>query len=90
MLKNINIDSELHRRIKLYCVTHDISITDFVQDTVSEKLSEKIPAEKIIVEKDVPERTTRDVGERTFDEVVKTAGLCKHGAMKGLCKKGCK
>ena len=35
------IPKELHRRLKLYCVTHDIVLMHFVVDAVEEKLGRK-------------------------------------------------
>ena len=35
------IPKELHRRLKLYCVTHDIAVQDFVVEAIEEKLGRK-------------------------------------------------
>ena len=35
------IPKELHRRLKLYCVTHDTSVMDFVTEAIEEKLGRK-------------------------------------------------
>jgi len=32
------IPKELHRRVKLHCVTHEIAVQDFVTQAVDEKL----------------------------------------------------
>jgi len=32
---------ELHRRLKLYCVTHEIDVQDFVTEAIEEKLGRK-------------------------------------------------
>ena len=32
------IPKELHRRLKLHCVTHDIAVQDFVTEAIEEKL----------------------------------------------------
>jgi len=32
------IPKDLHRRLKLHCVTHDIAVQDFVTDAFEEKL----------------------------------------------------
>jgi len=32
------IPKELHRRLKLHCVTHDTSVMDFVVEALKEKL----------------------------------------------------
>jgi predicted HicB family RNase H-like nuclease len=32
------IPKELHRRLKLHCVTHEIAVQDFVTQAVDEKL----------------------------------------------------
>ena len=32
------IPKELHRRLKLHCVTHDIAVQDFVVEAIEEKL----------------------------------------------------
>jgi hypothetical protein len=35
------IPKELHRRLRLYCVTHDIALMDFVGAAIEEKLGRK-------------------------------------------------
>ena len=35
------IPKELHRRLKLYCVTHDIALMHFVVEAIEEKLGRK-------------------------------------------------
>ena len=35
------IPKELHRRLKLYCVTHEIAVQDFVTEAIEEKLGRK-------------------------------------------------
>ena len=35
------IPKELHRRLKLYCVTHEIDVQDFVTQAIEEKLGRK-------------------------------------------------
>jgi hypothetical protein len=35
------IPKELHRRLKLHCVTHDTSMMDFVTKAIEEKLGRK-------------------------------------------------
>jgi len=35
------IPKELHRRLKLYCVTHEIDVQDFVTEAIEEKLGRK-------------------------------------------------
>ncbi len=35
------IPKELHRRLKLYCVTKDMMVQDFVVDAIEEKLGRK-------------------------------------------------
>ena len=35
------IPKELHRRLKLYCVTHDIALMQFVVKAIEEKLGRK-------------------------------------------------
>jgi predicted HicB family RNase H-like nuclease len=35
------ISKELHRRLRLYCVTEDVSMTEFVTDAIREKLARK-------------------------------------------------
>ena len=32
------IPKDLHRRLKLHCVTHDIAVQDFVTQAIEEKL----------------------------------------------------
>ena len=40
------IPKELHRRLKLYCVTHDIALMHFVVEAIEEKLGRKTRAKK--------------------------------------------
>ena len=40
------IPKELHHRLKLYCVTHDTSVMDFVTEAVEEKLGRKARPKK--------------------------------------------
>ncbi len=35
------IPKELHRRLKLYCVTHDMMVQHFVVEAIEEKLGRK-------------------------------------------------
>ena len=35
------IPKELHRRLKLHCVTHEIMLQQFVRDAIEEKLGRK-------------------------------------------------
>ena len=35
------IPKELHRRLKLHCVTHEIDVQDFVTEAIEEKLGRK-------------------------------------------------
>jgi predicted HicB family RNase H-like nuclease len=35
------IPKELHRRLKLHCVTHDIALMNFVVEAIEEKLGRK-------------------------------------------------
>jgi len=35
------IPKDLHRRLKLHCVTHDIAVQDFVTQAIQEKLGRK-------------------------------------------------
>ena len=35
------IPKDLHRRLKLYCVTHEIAVQDFVVQAIEEKLGRK-------------------------------------------------
>jgi len=35
------IPKDLHRRLKLYCVTHDIAVMHFVVEAIQEKLGRK-------------------------------------------------
>ena len=35
------IPKELHRRLKLHCVTHEIALQDFVTQAIQEKLGRK-------------------------------------------------
>jgi predicted HicB family RNase H-like nuclease len=40
------IPKELHRRLKLHCVTHDTSVMDFVTKALKEKLGRKAKPKK--------------------------------------------
>ena len=40
------IPKELHRRLKLHCVTHDTSVMDFVTQAIEEKLGRKARPKK--------------------------------------------
>jgi len=35
------IPKDLHRRLKLHCVTHEIAVQDFVTQAIEEKLGRK-------------------------------------------------
>ena len=35
------IPKDLHRRLKLHCVTHEIAVQDFVVEAIEEKLGRK-------------------------------------------------
>src|SRR5207247_11176359 len=40
------VPKELHRRLKLHCVTHDTSVMDFVTQAIEEKLGRKAKPRK--------------------------------------------
>ena len=40
------IPKDLHRRLKLHCVTKDIMVQDFVVEAIEEKLGRKAGAKK--------------------------------------------
>ena len=40
------IPKELHYRLKLHCVTHDIALMDFVVEAIEEKLGRKAKPRK--------------------------------------------
>jgi len=40
------IPKELHRRLKLHCVTHEIDVQDFVTQAIEEKLGRKTRGQK--------------------------------------------
>ena len=40
------IPKNLHRRLKLYCVTHDIMLQHFVTEAIEEKLERKARPKK--------------------------------------------
>ena len=40
------IPKELHRRLKLHCVTHEIAVQDFVVEAIEEKLGRKTGRKK--------------------------------------------
>jgi predicted HicB family RNase H-like nuclease len=41
------IPKELHRRLKLHCVTKDIAVMHFVVQAIEEKLRRKVRAKKL-------------------------------------------
>ena len=40
------IPKDLHRRLKLYCVTHEMAVQDFVTQAIEEKLGRKTRPKK--------------------------------------------
>ena len=40
------IPKDLHRRLKLHCVTHDTSVMDFMTQAIEEKLGRKARPKK--------------------------------------------
>jgi len=40
------VPKDLHRRLKLYCVTHDIALMHFVTEAIEEKLGRKAKPKK--------------------------------------------
>ena len=40
------IPKELHRRLKLHCVTHEIAVQDFLTEAIEEKLGRKSASRK--------------------------------------------
>ena len=40
------VPKELHRRLKLHCVTHDTSVMEFVVEAIQEKLGRKTRLKK--------------------------------------------
>jgi len=40
------IPKDLHRRLKLHCVTHDIALMEFVVEAIEEKLGRKAKPKK--------------------------------------------
>ena len=40
------IPKDLHRRLRLHCVTHDIAVQDFVTQAIEEKLGRKTGPKK--------------------------------------------
>ena len=40
------ITKDLHRRLKLHCVTHEIAVQDFVTEAIEEKLGRKAKPKK--------------------------------------------
>ena len=40
------IPKELHRRLRLYCVTHEIAVQDFVTQAIEEKLGRVTKSKK--------------------------------------------
>ena len=41
MRKTLKISEELHQRIKVYCVINKIKMTEWLEETISEKLKVK-------------------------------------------------
>jgi len=46
MLLATRIPKDLHRRLKLHCVTHEVSVMDFVVQSIEEKLGRKAKSKK--------------------------------------------
>ena len=42
------IPKELHRRLKLYCVTHEVAVQDFVTQAIEEELGRKTRPKKSV------------------------------------------
>ncbi len=42
------IPKDLHRRMKLHCVTHDVSVMEFVVEAIEEKLGRKSSRKKVM------------------------------------------
>jgi predicted HicB family RNase H-like nuclease len=42
----IRIPKDLHRRLKLHCVTYEIAVQDFVTEAIEEKLGRKTRPKK--------------------------------------------
>ena len=40
------IPKDLHRRLKLHCVTHEINVQDFVTQAIEQKLARKAGSKK--------------------------------------------
>ena len=40
------IPKDLHRRLKLHCVTHEIAVQDFVVESIEERLGRKARSKK--------------------------------------------
>ncbi len=46
MLLATRIPKDLHRRLKLHCVTHEVSVMAFVVQSIEEKLGRKAKSKK--------------------------------------------
>ena len=40
------VPKDLHRRLKLHCVTHEIAVQDFVVEAIEEKLKRRARSKK--------------------------------------------
>lgn len=80
--------------VSTYCENEKISMNRFFQDYVREQMKNKkndrenkpYPIKFIEVDEVKPLKTVSEVKKVVQD---KFTGLCPHGSMKGLCKKGC-
>lgn len=86
--------------VSTYCDNEKISMNRYFQDWVRDqmKVRDRSKMDKVKIDIGVPDSPLGKPVTRvwkTKDEMLgvvtnKFTGLCPHGAMKGLCKKGCK
>ena len=116
MYKTINVDTELHKKLKLKAIGEGTTITKLLDQTLRGMVDAgDIKGYKIHSVKPIEENLNPKPGEtlvlggnsygvdspkikKMFPKGILAEGrgtqgyekLCKHGAMKGLCKFGCK
>lgn len=86
--------------VSAYCENEKISMNRYFQDWVRDqmKIKDRSKIDRIKIDTGVPDLPLGKPVTRvwkTKDEIFgvvknKFDGLCQHGAMKGLCKQGCK
>lgn len=85
LYKTINISSELHKALKLKSVETGLTIIELVEDACDVYLKPD-SSENGSIAKTVPKENS----DKFYGKSEVEASFCKHGAMLGLCKHGCK